>query len=418
MLNYDERVIGKPLFVLSNGYKIYNPGYLLLGVFKYASDKNYSNYFFKAFPPTGISFIIAFVLYFITALIMNSHQKKQDVYGTARWATKKDLDETGHLQEYGVVCGQLENADVYSKLNPDPEKANIVLHMRKNLFGKEKIAPLICHSGALNTWMFAPTGSAKGVGTIIPTCLNYGVPYWDTISKWADNIKKIKNETVKKIITFISPKKKVVKGKRSLVCFDPKGENFAASAGYRSKFSIIIPFRPLDEDENTAHYNPICEIPDNPKTAFAWADMISEIFFGQEKKGGGGDETSAYFANKARDIFTAVVLHVRFAPEDKIPWKEKNMSTVLSFMSEASNGGKTGEDASDEENEGCGEAMIAEMIATNHGYKEIDDLIRKAAYRSKSQPAKERGSTYSTVFSKISLFQDPLIAKATAYSDF
>ena len=62
--------------------------------------------------------------------------------------------------------------------------------------------------------------------------------------------------------------------------------------------------------------------------------------------------------------------------------------------------------------------MLAEMIATDHGYEEINDIIRKAAYRSKTQPAKERGSTYSTIFSKISLFQDPLLAKATAYSDF
>ena len=147
--------------------------------------------------------------------------------------------------------------------------------------------------------------------------------------------------------------------------------------------------------------------------------MIAEIFFGSEKGKGGGDETSAYFANKARDIFTAVVLHVRFAPEDIIPWKEKNMSTVLAFMSEASNNGKTGEEVSEEENEGCGEAMCAEMIATDHGSDVINNLIRLAANRSTMQPAKERGSTYSTVFfQKFLLFQDPLIAEATSYSDF
>ena len=419
LMNYDERVIGKPLYVLNNGYRIYNPGILLLCIFKYGADPNFINYLLEAFPPTTISIVLAFSLYFVTALIMNSHQKKQDVYGTARWGTKQDLKETGHLQKYGVVCGQLENADVFSQINPDSEKANIVLHMRKNIFGKEKIAQLVCHSGALNTWMFAPTGSAKGVGTIIPTCLSYGVPYWAKVSIWEKYINKITKETVRKFMTFISPKKKVIKGRRSLICFDPKGENYAASAGYRSKFSVVIPFRPLDEEGNTAHYNPICEIPENPKTAFAWADMIAEIFFGLEKAGGGGDETSAYFANKARDIFTALVLHVRFAPEDKIPWKEKNMSTVLSFMSEASNDGKAGDEGStDEENEGCGEAMLAEMIATDHGYPDINDLIIKAANRSKIQPAKERGSTYSTIFSKISLFQDPLIAEATAYSDF
>ena len=84
MMNYDERIIGKPLLILSNGYRIYNPGFLLLGIFKYASDKTYSYFFFEAFPPTGISLIVAFSLYFITALILNSHQKIQNVYGTAK----------------------------------------------------------------------------------------------------------------------------------------------------------------------------------------------------------------------------------------------------------------------------------------------------------------------------------------------
>lgn len=438
MMNYDERVIGKPLMVLKSGYRLYNPGIFLLGVFKYAFNEGYSNYFFKAFPPTGISFIIAFFLYFVTALILNSHQKNQNVYGTARWGTKKDLKEVGHLQKYGVVCGELKEAGVYSEINPDPEKANLVLHLKKQIItNKPRIADLICNSGALNTWMIAPTGSGKGVSAVITTCLNYGIPYWTKVSQWEEKIlKKIKNHPVlKKILTIISPKKKVVKGRRSLVVFDPKGENYEASAGYRAKFSVVVPFRPLgdrpitEEDKKnpkwkkvqpewTAHYNPIHEIPDNPNTAFAWADMIAEIFFGNEKKGGGGDETSAYFANKARDIFTAVLLHVRFAPEDTIPWKEKNMSKVLAFMSEASDNGKRGEEASDEENEGCGEAMCAEMIATDHGSETINNLIRLAANRSTMQPAKERGSTYSTVFSKISLFQDPLIAEATAYSDF
>ena len=427
MMNYDERVIGKPLIVLKSGYRLYNPGVFLLGVFKYAFNEEYSNYFFNAFPPTGISFIIAFFLYFVTALILNSHQKNQNVHGTARWGALKDLKDLGHLQRYGVVCGELAKANVYSKINP--EKGNLVLHLHINfLTRKPKIAPLICHSGATNTWMIAPTRSGKGVSTIITTCINYGVPYWAYDKK---------------------QHRKVIKGRGSMVIFDPKGENYDATAGWRSKFSIVVPFRPLGnrplpadgkiltkidiekwkaenrtEDnpnpkpEWTAHYNPILEIPDNPNTAFAWADMIAEIFFGSEKGKGGGDETSAYFANKARDIFTAVVLHVRFAPKDKIPWKEKNMSTVLAFMSEASNNGKTGEEVSEEENEGCGEAMCAEMIATDHGSDVINNLIRLAANRSTMQPAKERGSTYSTVFSKISLFQDPLIAEATSYSDF
>ena len=62
--------------------------------------------------------------------------------------------------------------------------------------------------------------------------------------------------------------------------------------------------------------------------------------------------------------------------------------------------------------------MLKEMIEADHGNAQIHNLIVEAANRSKIQTPKERASTYSTVFSKISLFQDPLLAQATAYSDF
>lgn len=86
-----------------------------------------------------------------------------------------------------------------------------------------------------------------------------------------------------------------------MVIFDPKGENWAATAGYRSKFSKVIPFRPLDADNNTAHYNPISEIPDSPSEAFSWADTIGEIFFG-------GDTAKCYYSaliltQLGKDIF-------------------------------------------------------------------------------------------------------------------
>lgn len=401
MMNYDESVIGKPVHVFSNGYRLYNPGVFMMGVFKYAFDSVYSDYFFKAFPPAGFSLAIAFFLYFITALILNSHQKNQHIHGTARWATIKDLHDLGHLQRYGVVCGELAKADVYSKINP--KKGNLVLHIRKNfLTKKERIAPLVCHSGATNTWMIAPTRSGKGVSTIIPTCLNYGIPYWSHDEE--TNRKKID-------------------GRGSMVIFDPKGENFDATAGYRSKFSVVIPFRPLDPDGNTARYNPIHEIPDDPNTAFDWADMIGAIFFGAEKKDG-GDDATAYFNNTARDIFSGVVLHVRFSPD--IEWKDKNLAKVLDIFSQAS---MEDEDAGDDgESGGCGAEMLREMIETRHVCRNekgelkenalLDGIITKAANRSKIQTPKERASSYSTVFSKISLFQSPLIANATAYSDF
>lgn len=399
LMNYDESVIGEPIFVLKNGYRLYNPLVFLLGMFKYAFNDVYSYYFFQAIPATFIGLALAILIFVFTSIIVSAHQKNQHIHGTSRWATVKDLKNFGMLQPRGVVCGELNTAHV--GYHVDAEKASLVLDLKKNpLTKKVHIAPLVCHSGRTNTWMIAPTRSGKGVSTVIPTCLSYGVPYWSKDKK---------------------TRQKVIKGRGSMVIFDPKGENWDATAGFRSKFSTCIPFRPLDADGITAHYNPMHEIPDNPSEAFSWADMIAEIFFGADNAKATNDGASQYFNNTARDIFAGVVMHVRFSR--KIAWKDKNLATVLDIFSQASE--EVENQGQDDEDTGCGAAMLAQMREENVHVRDngevseqIHNLIVKAANRSETQVPKERASTYSTVFSKISLFQDPLLASATAYSDF
>ncbi len=403
MMNYDENVIGKPLFSLRSGYRVYNPLVFLLGMFKYAFNDIYSYYFFKAIPPTFIGIVLAVLIFVITSIFVSSHQKNQHIHGTSRWATVKDLKNFGMLQQYGVVCGELNTANV--GYHVDAEKASLTLHLRKKLLtGKVHIAPLVCHSGRTNTWMIAPTRSGKGVSTVIPTCINYGVPYWTKDKKSG---------------------KRIIKGRGSMVIFDPKGENWEATAGWRSKFSTCIPFRPLDAEGKTAHYNPIHEIPDSTSEAFSWADMIAEIFFGADSAKAASDGATQYFNNTARDIFAGVVMHVRFSK--KIDWKDKNLSTVLNIFSQANTEGNEEEKkGGDGEDGNCGQIMLSQMREEGvHVHddkkteaKEIHELIVKAANRSETQTPKERASTYSTVFSKISLFQDPLLSSATSYSDF
>lgn len=398
LMNHDYSVIGRPLFILNGSYRVYNPLIFILGMFKYAFDDVYSYYFFQAAPAVFIGLVVAVLLFLITSIIVSAHQKNQHIHGTARWATRKDLEKFGMLQPRGVICGQLSSANV--GYHVDREKASLVLDLPKNLVTRKvHVAPVVCHSGRTNTWMIAPTRSGKGVSTVIPTCLSYGVPYWGKDSKTG---------------------KKIIKGRGSMVIFDPKGENWEASAGYRSKFSTCIPFRPLDPDGDTAHYNPIHEIPDSPSEAFSWADMIAEIFFGAENAKAASDGATQYFNNTARDIFAGVVMHVRFCRY--IAWKDKNLSTVLDIFSQASSDDNNGDD---EESGGPGAAMLAQMREegvhvddSGHESSLIHELIVKAANRSETQTPKERASTYSTVFSKISLFQDPLLKNATAYSDF
>ncbi len=396
LMNYDYRIVGEPLFILNKSYRVYNPIIFLLGMFKYAFNETYSYYFFEAIPSLVICLVVAVLFFIIISIFTQNHQKNKDIYGTAAWSNVKKLEQYGMLLSRGVVCGQLHNADVGFYINK--EKASLVLTLPKR-FGKIHIAPLICHSGQTNTLLLAPTRSGKGVNSIIPTLLSYGVPYWEYDK---------------------SLNKKVLKGRKSIVCFDPKGENWDATAGFRSTFSVCIPFRPLDAEGNTGHYNPIHEIPDSVSEAYSWADIIGEIFFGAEKAKSEG--ATEYFNNTARDIFTGVVLHVRFS--DSIPWEEKNLGKVLDIFSQANDEGQKSQQQGEDGDPSCGAKMISELRNTHHihdnhkDFPEIHDLVSKAANRSEIQNPKERASTYSTIFSKISLFQDPLIRKATAYSDF
>lgn len=395
-MNHDYSVIGKPVMVWAKKYPIYSPLMFILGMIKFAFNDVYSYYFFRAIPPLMLSFCTGIFLFVIANILISAHQKNQHIHGTARWATTRDLKKFGMLQANGVVCGELSSANVDYKV--DREKASLTLDLPKNLITRQPhIAPLVCHSGRTNTWMIAPTRAGKGVSTVIPTCLAYGVPRWEKDKKTG---------------------KKVVKGRGSMVIFDPKGENWEATAGWRSTFSTCLPFRPLDPNGDTVHYNPIHEIPDNPSEAFSWADMIGEIFFGAQNAKQSGDGATEYFNNTARDIFSAVVMHVRFSRN--IPWKNKNLSKVLEIFSLSSR-----ENDDEDEDNSCGKKMLNELridrIHVNDKGEEaveIHRLIVNAANRSETQTPKERASTYSTVFSKISLFQDPLLAEATAYSDF
>ena len=140
LMNYDPNVIGEPIFVTSKGYRFYNPLIFLIGMIKFAFNETYSFYFFQAIPPTFISLVLAILLFIITSILVNSHQKNQHIHGTARYATKKDLKKYGLLQKHGVICGELENAKINYKI--DAEKAY------------EMISDLIRLMGATNCFFY------------------------------------------------------------------------------------------------------------------------------------------------------------------------------------------------------------------------------------------------------------------------
>jgi type IV secretion system protein VirD4 len=121
----------------------------------------------------------------------------EDLHGSARWATKADIEETNLIQaKQGVYVGGWH------------EKAIKHLHYLR-------------HNGPEHILAFAPTRSGKGVGIVIPTLL-----------AWAE----------------------------STVVYDIKGENWAKTAGFRSQAGqICFKFSPI-EPESSSRFNPLAEI--------------------------------------------------------------------------------------------------------------------------------------------------------------
>jgi type IV secretion system protein VirD4 len=122
---------------------------------------------------------------------------RDDLHGSARWATFKDIEAMGYLKGEGVYVGGFW----------EPMK---------------RIHYYLRHNGPEHVLCFAPTRSGKGVGLILPTLLSW--PH-------------------------------------SSLVLDIKGENFALTSGYlKSQGHKVLRFDPSDADGTSAAFNPLAEV--------------------------------------------------------------------------------------------------------------------------------------------------------------
>lgn len=201
MMNYDPRFCDVPIYILRHkfliwpkGYPIFNPFVTTLTMMTNPLNKAVQDAAGQAVVPGTVCALLAIFTWALISIVrVYFLNKKKNLYGTARWATVKDLKKFGLCEEHGVVLAQRFEADSEAIVN---KAGNFALKMKKT-------APLVCHSGTSHTLMIAPTRSGKGVGSIVPTCTSY---------------------------------------RESMIIFDPKGELYNMTAGYRKKFSRVIKF--------------------------------------------------------------------------------------------------------------------------------------------------------------------------------
>lgn len=112
----------------------------------------------------------------------------------------------------------------------------------------------------------APTRSGKGVGIVVPNCLNYS---------------------------------------DSLVVLDIKGENFDITSGFRAKHGQkVYLFAPFDEAGVTHRYNPLEYISDDPAQRLGDIDAIGTALYS------GGNQNDKFWSENAKDLFRGLCLFV------------------------------------------------------------------------------------------------------------
>ncbi|MCH9754181.1 MAG: type IV secretory system conjugative DNA transfer family protein, partial [Alphaproteobacteria bacterium] len=164
------------------------------------------------------------------------YKEGEKIHGDAHWATERDIERANLREKSGMLLGQ-------------DKKGYYVA------------------GGYQHTLLFAPTGSGKGVGFVIPNLL-----FWQ----------------------------------ESCVVHDIKLENYELTSGWREKQGQkCFVWAPADPDGHTHCYNPLDWISNKPGQMVDDVQKIANLILPKQE----------FWTNEARSLFVAVVLYLIAVPE-------------------------------------------------------------------------------------------------------
>jgi type IV secretion system protein VirD4 len=273
-VNYDPGWTGNYSGVFFNT-PLYAPWSIFLWMLRYFRRTEIHPLLYAAAKTVGFVSFGAILFYlFVTFIFIKN--KGQNIFGTARWAKRKDLEEAGLLgKKGGVILGQTAEAKL--KYGWNPKFDSVTLNLKS-------AAEKIIVSGLYNTLLAAPTRSGKGVSNVIPTLLSYP---------------------------------------NSVIVLDFKGENFDLTSGFRKRFGKVYRWAPVGDGH---HFNPMMEIRPGDD-AFSDANLIADIL--TTPASGGGNASSDHFITAAKDLLTSIILHCLCGD-----WPDKSLSGCRKFISQ------------------------------------------------------------------------------------
>ncbi len=211
------------------------------------------------------------------------------------------------------------------------------------------------HDGPEHVLAVAPTRSGKGVGLVVPTLLS-----------WTE----------------------------SVVVHDLKGENWALTAGWRSKFSHCLLFDPTNP--RSAKFNPLLEVRKGPME-LRDVQNIADILVDPE----GAHERRDHWEKTSHALLVGAILHVLYAEDDK------TLARVATLLSDP---------------ERSIVRVLHTMLTTNHigtaDAPKVHPAIASIARELQNKSEAERSGVVSTAMTYLALYRDPIIADNTATSDW
>jgi type IV secretion system protein VirD4 len=201
----------------------------------------------------------------------------------------------------------------------------------------------------------APTRSGKGVGLVVPTLLSWTGP---------------------------------------AVIHDIKGENWQLTSGWRHSFSHCLKFDPTDPQ--CARFNPLNEV---RKGLNEVRDVqnIADILIDPN----GGLEHETHWHQTANELLCGVILHVLYAEADK------SLACVARLLADPARPLSE---------------LLAVMLSTNHiGTDDapcVHPTVATKARAVMNKALEERSGVISTAVRLLSIYSDPIVAAATAVSDW
>lgn len=249
----------------------------------------------------------------------------------SRIFTKSKKISTAHGSSRWAHEKELEKAGLFSK-------NGIVLGQTQN-------KKIIRHDGPEHVMVIAPTRSGKGVGLVIPTLL-----------EWTG----------------------------SAVIFDPKGENWQITSGYRESQGTCLRFDPTTKQ--TSRFNPLMEIRPG-ELEVKDAQNIADIIVDPD----GRLETRNHWQNAAHSLLVGTILHVLHNGN------RKSLGGVVEFLTKP---------------ESSFEKSLEEMKQIPH------HVVKSVAQEMLNKHIEERSGVLSTAISMLAIFRDPLVAAATDEHDF